>query len=185
MSLLTETARPAAASAGVERRASRSSTPAWAAVAAWGAGLLSCALGASAATGGDAVLAAPLLVIAAAALAWGAVALLRGRLPAPRVSIGTAIAGVVAVAAALIAAPARTSVAAAALTCVLALAVALGCARTLRVAKDPSPPRLSVLLIAAVVVAGAVTPALGATEAGRLAPDHGSHGITDPGHHSP
>ncbi|WP_160132989.1 hypothetical protein [Microbacterium sp. SLBN-146] len=167
----------------MESRVGRSSTPAWAAVAAWGAGLLACALGASAATHGDIILAVPLLVIAAAALAWGAAALVRGSLPAPRTAIAAAIGGVVAVVAALLADPARTSVAASALACALLLSVALGCGRRLRMEKDAAPPRLSVLLIAAVVVAGAVTPALGATEAGRLAPDHGSHGIIDPGHH--
>lgn len=184
MTLVSESVRPADAPAGVEHRVARSSTPAWAAVTAWGAGLLTFALGASATTGGEIVLALPLLAIAASALAWGAVTLVRGRLPAPRTTIAGAIGGIVIAVTALIADPARMSLAAVALACALLFAVALASAWRLRVEKDAAPPRLSVLLLAAVVVAGAVTPALGATEAGRLAPDHGSHGITDPGHHS-
>ena len=46
----------------------------------------------------------------------------------------------------------------------------------------PAEPRLSALFVAAVLVAALVTPALGATEAGRLAPDHSEHGSIVPGH---
>ncbi|MET0813192.1 MAG: hypothetical protein ABWY03_09065, partial [Microbacterium sp.] len=79
--------------------------------------------------------------------------------------------------------PARTSVVTVGAASVLLIAVARACARQSRRRTDAAPPRLSVLLIAAVLVAGLVTPALGATEAGLLAPDHSDHGIVDPGHH--
>jgi hypothetical protein len=48
---------------------------------------------------------------------------------------------------------------------------------------DAAPPRLAGLFISAVLVAAIVTPALGATEAGRLAPDHSGHGIVLDGGH--
>lgn len=163
----------------------RRATPAWTAVAAWGAGLIELALGAGALTSGDSPwgLGFILIALGAAGLVWGAATLARGHLLAPRAGVAGALASLTAVVATLALDPARTSVVTVGAASVLLIAVALACARQSRRRTDAAPPRLSVLLIAAVLVAGLVTPALGATEAGLLAPDHSDHGIVDPGHH--
>ncbi|WP_127473154.1 hypothetical protein [Microbacterium sulfonylureivorans] len=169
--------------------AQRGAAPSWAAVAAWGAGLIELALGAGALTGGGAArgAGAALVAVGAAGLVWGATTLGRGRIVVPRSGVVGALAGVIAGTVALAADPARSSVVAFAVSTVLLVAVALACAARLRAVHDgradAAPPRLSMLFVAAAVVAALVTPALGATEAGRLAPDHGTHGIVDPGHH--
>jgi hypothetical protein len=175
----------AIASSPQEVRAHRSSAPAWTAVAAWGAGLIEVALGAGAMAGGDIDRGAGVVLVAlgAASLAWGAATLVRGRIVVPRASVVAAFAGILAAVIAMALDPARTSVAAVGAAALLLVAIALACARQIRTRADAAPPRLAVLLAAAVVVAGVVTPALGATEAGRLAPDHGTHGVVDPGHH--
>lgn len=185
MSLTTEAPRTAGATGPVEDRGIRSSAPAWASVAAWGGALIQLAIGAGTITGDGAARGAGivLLVLGAAGLAWGAATLVRGCLIAPRTGVGVALLGILAVVSGL-AFDSRVSILSVAAACALLIAVALACARQQRVRADAAPPRLAVLMIAAVVVAGAVTPALGATEAGRLAPDHGTHGIVDPGHHS-
>ncbi|MET0736606.1 MAG: hypothetical protein ABWY55_13310 [Microbacterium sp.] len=167
--------------------------PAWAAVAAWGGGLIEVALGAGAVTGDEATPAviasgAVLVVLGVAGLAWGAATLARGRVIAPRAGIAGALAGVVVAALAVAADPARVSVITAAAASVLLIVVAGACGSRLRALArgaetDAAAPRIAVLLVAAVLVAGIVTPALGATEAARLAPDHGSHGFSEPGHH--
>jgi hypothetical protein len=165
----------------------RASGPSWAAVGAWGAGLLQLALGAGLMTGtaggaarGDG---AVLVILGAAAIGWGAATLARGRIMAPRAAIAAAIGGMLAVVVALALDPSRTSIVAVGAASALLIAVALGCAGTLRRADArPAQPPLAALFVAAVVVAAVVTPALGATEAGRLAPDHGEHRIVDPGH---
>lgn len=163
-------------------------TRSWPPLAAWGAGLLQVALGAGAITGGDAAARAagiPLVIVGLAALAWGAVRL-AGR-DAARAGVSVAVAGVIATAVVLAIDPARTSVVAAA----VALDAFVGAAAGRRVGGGrrgrgvparPSPARTGVVgvLVGAVVVAGIVTPALGATEAGRLAPDHGTHGVLEP-----
>lgn len=177
----------------------------WPAITAWGAGLVQIALGAGAVSG-KTVQPAGLLLIALGllALAWGAMTLARGRVIAPRASVAGALAGLVAGALGLAADPARTSVIAVAAASVLLVAVAIGSGRALRAgspttsarsgsASDegsrqaaPAPqPRLAGIFVAAIIVAAVVTPALGATEAGRLAPDHSVHGgvIEDPHHH--
>jgi hypothetical protein len=170
--------------------AAPTSAPSWAAVAAWGAGLVELALGAGALTGTDGSGAArgagtALVLLGLASLVWGAATLMRGRLVTPRIAIGAALAGIVAAAAALAVDPARTSVIAVVAASALLVAGSLGAARALRRGKatDAGAPRLSALFVAAVIVAGVVTPALGATEAWRLAPDHGEHSVVEPGHH--
>ena len=164
---------------------SRRSTPAWAAVAAWGAGLIELARGAGAITSGGPAWGLGILLIAlgAAGLGWGAATLTRGRLLAPRVGVVGALTSQTAVVAALALGPASTSVVTVGAASVLLIAVALACARQSRRRTDAAPPRLSVLSVAALIVAAIVTPALSATEAGLLAPDHSDHGIVDPGHH--
>ncbi|GAA1918005.1 hypothetical protein GCM10009775_08240 [Microbacterium aoyamense] len=163
----------------------RSASPAWTSVAAWGAGLIELALGAGALTSGDSPWGWGVILIAlgVAGLVWGAATLARGHLLAPRTGVAGALASLVAVVAILVLDPARTSVVTVGAASVLLVAVALSCARQSRRRTDAAPPRLWVLFAAAVIVAGIVTPALGATEAGLLAPDHSDHGIVDPGHH--
>ncbi|WP_439592830.1 hypothetical protein [Microbacterium sp.] len=163
----------------------RRATPAWAAVAAWGVGLIELALGAGALTSGGSPwgLGVVLIALGSAGLVWGAVTLARGHLLAPWAGVTGALASLAAVVTMLALDPARTSVVTVGAASVLLIAVALACARQSRRRTDAAPPRLSVLMIAAVLVAGLVTPALGATEAGLLAPDHSDHGIVDPGHH--
>lgn len=167
--------------AAVPRRA----TPAWAAVAAWGSGLIELALGAGALTSGGSAwgLGIVLIALGAAGLVWGAATLARGLLLVPGAGVVGALTSLAAVVAMLALDPARTSIVTVGAASVLLIAVALACARQSRRRTDAASPRLSVLLIAAVVVAGVVTPALGATEAGILAPDHSDHGIVDTGHH--
>ncbi len=179
---------------GIGRRGDASQS-AWPAVAAWGAALILLALGAGAITAADGsgpadasaagaagswAVGLPLITLGAAGLAWGALTLARGRVVAPRAAVAGALAGLVAGGAALGVDPVRTSVAAFGAVTVLLVAVALGCGRALR-STDRTPDaaprrRLAGLLVAAVVVAGIVTPALGATEAGRSA-GHSGHGI--------
>jgi hypothetical protein len=160
----------------------------WAAVAAWGAGLIELAIGAGAVLQGGAARGAgiALLVLGAGGLAWGAVTLARGRIVVPRTAVAAALAGIAAAVAALVADPVRTSVLATAALTILLVTIALTCAARLRAAHrgkaDAAPPRIWAILVAATLVAGIVTPALGATEAGRSAVPHGEH-FVDPGHH--
>ncbi|MFE7846131.1 hypothetical protein ACFUTX_13170 [Microbacterium sp. NPDC057407] len=160
----------------------------WAAVAAWGAGLIELAVGAGALTQGGAARGAGIALVAlgAGGLAWGAVTLARGRIVVPRTAVAGALAGTAAVVAALAADPVRTSVLAAASAAALLLTIAFACAARVRAASrgrtDAAPPRVWAILVAATLVAGVVTPALGATEAGRNAVPHGEH-FVDPGHH--
>lgn len=166
----------------------RGAAPSWAAVAAWGAGLIEVALGAGAVMQDDAARGAGVVLIAlgAGSLVWGAWTLARGRIVVPRAGVAGALAGTVAAVAALMADPARTSVMAVAALTALLISAAIACAGRLRrrgADADDAPPRLWVLLAGAVIVAALVTPALAATEAGRSASPHGTHGIVDPGHH--
>lgn len=165
--------------------------PLWPAIAAWGGGLVQLALGAGAmmtAEGGPAIRWAGLLLVAfgAAAIGWGAATLARGRMVVPRLSIAGSLAGIFAAAAALILDPARVSVFAVAAGVALSMAVALGAAINLRRGSAPSSRpdagrrRLAGLVVAAVVVAGIVTPALAATSAGQQAVPHGD--LFAPGH---
>lgn len=196
-------------SPGVVGRRGDASQSAWPAVAAWGAALILLALGAGAITAADGsgpsdasavgasaaaasaagswAVGLPLIALGAAGLVWGGLTLARGRLVAPRAAVAGTLVGLVAGGAALGVDPVRTSVAAFGAVTVLLVAVALGCGRALRSTErgpDAAPRRrLAGLLVAAVVVAGIVTPALGATEAGRSA-GHSGHGIVLEGGHS-
>ena len=175
----------------------RAATPSWAAIAAWGGGLIQLALGAGALTGvggGPAIRAVGIIltVLGAAALGWGVAALARGRIIVPRAGLSGSLAGILAATAAMILDPSRVSVFAVAAASVLLIAVAFACALVLRTAGravvSPAPdavrPQLVGILVGAVLVAGLVTPALAATEAGRHAVPHGEHTQTvDPGHH--
>lgn len=166
--------------------------PSWPAFAAWGGGLIQLALGAGAVTGAGgvpAIRAAGILlaVIGAVAIGWGAATLARGRIVVPRRGIAGSLAGILAAAAAMALDPTRVSVLAVAAASALFIAVALGCALTLRRAARPARSwtdaggrRLIALFVAALLVAGVVTPALAATEAGRHAVPHG--GMVEHGH---
>ncbi|RZI93193.1 MAG: hypothetical protein EOO67_07175, partial [Microbacterium sp.] len=161
-------------------------TRSWPPLAAWGAGLIQLALGAGILTGtGAAPRAAGILllvVVGAASLIWGALRF-TGR-PLDRTGLGVALAGVIAAGTALLADPVRSSVAAVAVAIALDMVVVgatIGRSRRPRTRRAPSPravvagvPPFAGFVLAAVVVAGVVTPALASTEAGRLAPDHGS-----------
>ena len=160
-------------------------TAAWSAPAAWGAALIQLALGAGSLSAGaltaGAFTGAPLVILGTAGIAWGAVTLARGRLVAPRAGVAGALAGIVSGAAALAADPARTSIVAVAAASALLVVVGLACAGTLRRrpgrrATHRPTTRLAPLIASAVVVAAIATPALAATEAGRIAPDHSTHG---------
>jgi hypothetical protein len=168
-------------------------TPPWAAIAAWGGGLIQLALGAGAITvagGTPAIRVAGfiLAVMGAAAIGWGAAALARGRIVVPRLSVAGSLAGILALATAMVLDPARVSVFAVAAASALLMAVALAAAVGIRRAQRPrssradaARPRLLGLFVAAILVAGVVTPALAATEAGQHAVPHGE--MSDPGHH--
>lgn len=161
----------------------------WAAVAAWGAGLIELAVGAGAlpqdgaARGAGAVL----LALGAGGLVWGAVTLARGRIVVPRTGVAAALAGIAAGTIAVVADPVRTSVLAVAAAVALLVTIALACAAVLRRRArgqtDAAAPRVWAILVASAVVAALVTPALAATEAGRHAQPHGDHQLLDPGHH--
>jgi len=165
----------------------RAGMPAWAAVTAWGAGLLELALGAGAfgGAGGNTVrvLGILLVMLGAAGLGWGAATLTRGRLIVPRVGVTGALLGVVLTFLTVAADPARVSVLTAAAASALLVITALACARQSRKKADAAPPRIAVLLLAGFLVSAVVTPALSASEAGRHAVPHGEHTFVDPGHH--
>ena len=164
--------------------------PSWPAIAAWGGGLIQLALGAGAITTEGAspairVAGILLVVIGAGAIGWGAATLAQGRIVVPRLSIAGSLAGILAAAGAMALDPTRVSVFAVAAASALLIAVALGSALELRREGQPRSKRHLVgLIVGAVLVAGIVTPALAATEAGQHAVPHGEHlEMVEPGHH--
>ena len=181
-------------------------TRSWPTLAAWGAGLLQLGVGAGMITQGTGAAergtGAVVVAIGAAALAWGVAALMRGRLVAPRTGMAIAVAGTVSAGAALLVDPARISVHAVGVAALLHLAYGVASAAVVRrtrtahrdaadtrTASARPVPRTSVagLIAGCVIVAGLVTPALGATEAGRAAPDHSDHPLFSTEHrgHAP
>jgi len=175
-------------------------TRSWPPLAAWGAGLVQFALGAGILTGTDAAPRAAgilLVLIGAASLVWGTLRVAGRDLELP--GLGIAVTGMLVTVAALLADPVRTSVAAVAVALALdaVIGVTIGRSRRSRTRRAPSPrgavasvplfgrgaPVVGFVL-GVVAVAGVVTPALASTEAGRLAPDHGSHTLlVDPHSH--
>ncbi|MFE1646970.1 hypothetical protein ACFM35_15420 [Microbacterium sp. P01] len=159
-------------------------TASWPALVAWGAALLQLALGAGLLTGvgwgaWSGVTGASLVSLGIGGLAWGAVALTRGRVIVPRVGVAAALAGIVLSTAALVIDPERTSILAVAAASALLIACGISCAVAVRSGRVRADRHVGILglLVAATVVAAVVTPALGSTEAGRNAPDHGGHDI--------
>ncbi len=193
--MTTATTTPKAASAtsvGAAGASLRGTSVAWAAVAAWGAGLIELALGAGALPQDGAARGAGIVLLAlgAGGLVWGAATLARGRIVVPRAGVAGALAGIAATTVAFTADPVRTSVLATAAAMALLVTIALICAAALRAGSrgntDAAPPPVWAILVAATIVAALVTPALGATEAGRSATGHGGHQLiipatTDPG----
>lgn len=165
-------------------------TASWPPLAAWGAGLILLALGAGALTGAQPrglslISGASLVVLGASALAWGALSLARGRVVTPRAALAGVLTGMVAAAVAIASDPERVSIIATSAALALLVIVGIACGLTVRRGSAPTA-RYGVwgLLVGAFLVAGLVTPALGATEAGRNAPDHSSHELVfDQQHH--
>lgn len=182
-------------------------TRSWPTLAAWGAGLVQLGVGAGLVTRSTDATArgvgGVLTALGVAALAWGIISLARGRVIAPRAGIALALIGTLAAVAALSVAPDRVTLHATGVTVVLWLVLGVATAAVARrrtrgahptASPDPggaravnvrTVPRTSVvgILVGAVLVAGLVTPALGATEAGGLAPDHSDHPLfVDHGH---
>ena len=170
----------------------RAAVPSWAAIAAWGAGLIQLALGAGATTGveGDAafrVAGVLLIALGATTLGWGAAMLARGRIVVPRLGVAGSLAGILVAVVTMALDPTRVSVFAVAAASALLIAVAFACAISRRRSSrggqttDAARSGLIGLFVAAVLVAALVTPALAATEAGQHAVPHGE--MIDPGHH--
>lgn len=187
-------------------------TRSWPTLAAWGAGLIQLGIGAGMVTRGTDAAArgtgVVLVALGAAALVWGVVSLARGRVIAPGVGVGLALAGVVAAVVAMSVDPVRISLHATGVSVVLWLVCGVAAAAIARrssrrssaaapdgaAAADPdgaraanarTVPRTSAvgILVGSIIVAGLVTPALGATEAGGLAPSHSDHPMfVDHGH---
>lgn len=166
-------------------------TRSWPALAAVGAGLLLLALGAGAlapALGGPrsaaaAALAVALMLLGAAALAWAIATLRSGRPVSPRLGIAGALLAMLGCATALVSDPTRTSIAAIGAAVLLLVITGSFCAFAVgrRAAARHRDGRTGMIgmIVGSAVVAALVTPALAATEVGRLAPDHGSHTVLE------
>ncbi|MBB2975913.1 hypothetical protein FHX49_001480 [Microbacterium endophyticum] len=164
-------------------------TRTWPALAAAGAGLIFIALGAGAITGTDSpaylwVIGVLMVLFGVAALGWAARALMTSRLTAPRVVASAALASLALLLAGLTLDPARMSIipitVAGALTVVVGAYAAATVRRTREPTLNPTAKRAQVVsavgvFAGVITVAALVTPALAATEAGQLAPDHSAH----------
>ncbi|MGD5344173.1 hypothetical protein QUS47_22460, partial [Xanthomonas citri pv. citri] len=116
-------------------------------------------------------------------IAWGAVTLARGYVCVPRAGIAVAVGAIILLSTAMMVAPAQISVLAVATASLLLVIGGALCASTVRraarsegAASAPGSRRAVIgVFSGAVVIAALVTPALAATEAGQLAPDHSEH----------
>ncbi len=169
---------------------------AWTTVASWGGGLIQFAIGAGLITGTSTVASRGyglvLVTTAGAALLWAALHL-AGRAPA-RWGVAFAVAGVILTGASMAVDTGRGSVWAVAAGVALWAVAGASAAASARLPRRAAAARaahasrrrhsgVTGMLIAAVVVAGVVTPALASTEAGRLAPDHSAHTFDVDGGH--
>ena len=166
-------------------------TRSWPALAAVGSGLLLLALGAGAlapSLGGprstaEAVIAASLILLGAAALGWAIGTLRCGRPVLPRIGMVAALTSLLVCILALAADPTRTSVAAVAAAALLLVIAGSFCAlavgRRGEAWRRDGRTGMIGMVVGSALVAALVTPALAATEVGRLAPDHGSHVLVD------
>jgi hypothetical protein len=158
----------------------------WPSVFAWGAGLITAALGAGALTRADSGAVASglgigLVALGLAALAWGGVVLWAGRLVVPALVLGGSLVTIFGVAALLFVVPAHTSVLAVAAASLLLVIVGASVAVHLRhqrraanATRTAQPMSVVGLLVAAAVIAVVVTPALGATQNAVLLRDDGT-----------
>jgi hypothetical protein len=154
----------------------RSISRSWPALFAWGAGLLHIALAAQVVRASPvpgAVAMTALLLQGAAELTWGIVSLSRGRPVAPRAVVAGAMTGLVLAAGAI--GDGGSPVAVAAVVVLVVPASMLSWSATTRptVARSRSMPPAVGMIVAAVLVAGLVTPALATTSGG------GEHGHSD------
>lgn len=168
--------------------------PTWAVMAGWGAGLIAIALGAgalSAENTGFRVIGVALITSGVVIIAWGAVTLARGHIIVPRVGIAVAVGAIILLSAAMMVAPTQISVLSVATASLLLVIGGGACALTVRRAargtRSEAAPGSSRTILGvlsgAVVVAALVTPALAATEAGQLAPDHSEHSFVNEHQH--
>ncbi|MEI5584602.1 MULTISPECIES: hypothetical protein [unclassified Agromyces] len=168
-------------------------TRSWPMLGALGAGLVLAALAAGAGGAMRVVLAG----LGVAALGWAGLSLRAGRPVAARTVLGIAtgalLAGGAAVAAGAMAGVAAAPLAAASVfigAVASSAALDLRRRRAARAAAPAAPaagethPRLALagLALGAALVSAIATPALAATDAGKLAVPHGEHGAHDPGH---
>ncbi|MFB7894305.1 hypothetical protein ACFC1I_19040 [Microbacterium sp. NPDC056044] len=148
-----------------------SRAPSWVAVAAWGFGLVTVALGAAAIMAVQAdplsrVLGALSVAVGLSALGWGATSLYLNRTPTPRVAVAILFAGVGLAVALLATAPGRASILAVALLVGLGVTVACGIVQGTR---HPSPrSSLWGLIGSAALVTLVVVPALGVCQGAAL-----------------
>ncbi|KAF2418079.1 hypothetical protein B2K11_09335 [Microbacterium sp. B35-30] len=145
--------------------------PSWVPVAAWGFGLVSAALGATAIVAIQAdtfsrVLGVLSVVLGLGALAWGAASLALERTPAPRGAVAGVSVGALVALALLATAPGRASVLAIALVIALGVVVACGILRGRR--RPSRRTSLWGMIAAAAVVTVLVVPALGACQGAAL-----------------
>lgn len=171
-----------ASDAGAAR--GRGFTGSWPSAAAWGAGLVLAAMGAGAIVGPNAAplgrgIGVILVTLGVLALVWGSICLARARVLMPRLALSGAVVGVVGVTTLLIASPAHTSLLAVAVAVVFLVFVGATAATIVRRGNDR--PRDSGtlagvlgLVVAATILAGAVTPALGSTQDAVLIRDDGT-----------
>ncbi len=158
----------------------------WPSVSAWGAGLITAALGAGAIVGpgsgaASRGLGAGLVALGVAALVWGGAALAVGRLVAPRWALSGVLLSLLTTAALMFVLPAHTSVLAVAAAALLLISVGAAAAIEVRqrgrgteTPRAPQPMSVVGLLVAAAVIAVVVTPALGATQNAVLLRDDGT-----------
>lgn len=157
----------------------------WPSVSAWGAGLITAALGAGAIIRPDSGAVASglgigMVVLGLVCLAWGAATLSTGRLVVPRIALAGALVALALTAGLMFAAPAHTSILGVTAACALLVVVGATAAVHLRrVSRGPTtrtaqPMSVVGLLVAAAVIAVVVTPALGATQNAVLLRDDGT-----------
>jgi len=158
----------------------------WPSVSAWGAGLITAALGAGAIVLPDSGAVARglgigMVILGLASLTWGAAVLSAGRLVVPRLALGGTLLALLLTASLMFASPAHTSIlgvtAGAALLVVVGATVAVHLRRTRQDAahsRTAQPMSVVGLLVASAVIAVVVTPALGATQNAVLLRDDGT-----------
>lgn len=159
----------------------------WTIPSAWGAGLILAGMGAAAFVAAieepavARVVGVTMVALGLLALAWGAASLHRGRIVAPRAAIAASVAALAGLGALLVATSGRASVIGAAVATVLLTVTALLVVASRRHGAAPAASvRMLPLLLAAVLIAVVVTPALGAVQDAALVRDDGTLVVVDP-----